>query len=246
MLQIEDAGIDLEVRGNSSVGEEGAELLRRVNEILPKDFPHRHRIRLVREVLAHAVLAPRMSKTPIRLPERYMTFAEQLSEEMTEAIRRSGCHLVGSLDDIVDGGLRDTIPDRGSVDISGAGADAVAGLIVRMSRMEETARETNRRLVRLRREANSANELRVELERTELSLQEARIRLKERECSIDELADKARKLEMQVGTFEKMSTWQFCKRRVVELSEHSPVVYSALSIWRRGRAFMSRIAQRSE
>lgn len=95
ILGISPEGMDVDVRANASLGVEGAELLRRVNEALPDDFPEWHRVPLSREVLAHQVLAPRPAKTRINIPDHAKGWVRDYSEQLAAAVKDSGCHLVG-------------------------------------------------------------------------------------------------------------------------------------------------------
>ena len=150
VLQISPEGIDTEVRTNVSLGVEGAELLRRVNEALPEEFPRWHRIGVTRDLLAHRILAPRDNKIPIAVPERLASQVESYTQQLISDIKDSGCLVVGDLDELngpVTGG---DIPEP--VDVAAAAVDGITGLLTHIGRLRDDLRTTRKELRNTRRE----------------------------------------------------------------------------------------------
>ena len=150
VLQISPEGVDTEARANVSLGVEGAELLRRVNEVMPEDFPRWHHIGVTRDVLAHRILAARSEKTSIGVPERLADQVDAYTERMIADIKDSGVQVVGDLEELnkpVKGG---GMPE--SVDVASAAVDGVSGLLVHIGSVRDDLRGVRGELRKVRRQ----------------------------------------------------------------------------------------------
>ena len=150
VLRISPDDVDTDVRSNVSLGVEGAELLRQVNEALPEEFPRWHRIGVTRDLLAHRILAPRADKTPIAVPERLASQVERYTERLIADITDSGCEVVGDLDELnrpVTGEVMSGPPDVTTVAI-----DGIAGLLAHIGRLRDDLRDARGELRSARRE----------------------------------------------------------------------------------------------
>lgn len=264
VLGVEEGGLDLDVRGNSSVGMEGAELLRAVNGLLPQDFPHWHRIRFVREALAHSILATRPSKVPIRLPQESLQTVRGYADDAAAAIGDSGCKVVGDLQELwfpPD----EAQPSTGTVDLRGVAEEAIAGLVVRMSKMQDSRRESERRLRAERDEARRrladeqskaiellraresqmrakhVEHLRKVRQRSAEQQADLRARIRSKEAALRRLRAVVAEQERWQHERDQLSATEFVKRGLVELAGHSHAVDRGLRAWRHGRALGARI-----
>jgi hypothetical protein len=145
---------DLPSTANPSLGPAAAEVLRRVNDSLPDDFPRWHRTGIVRDVLANDVLNP---IGPPGRPRLRRDLADQVLEraELTRQILPTlGCRVVGSLSDLD--------PDRSRLDGEDAPSDdavaelsvaALAGFVQATARIKDALIDERREAEsRLRRE----------------------------------------------------------------------------------------------
>ncbi|MFZ0323492.1 MAG: hypothetical protein WAN48_05085 [Actinomycetes bacterium] len=144
-----EAATDFEVEANTSLGLAETELLRRVNQALPDDFPRWHQTGLARDVLASKILGARSASGRPQLPA---PLHEKLAERAAAAVsglRASGCDVVGDLDDLV---VPET-PEPGDppatdADVLDAAVDAVSGLLVQMAWMRDDRQRWEGRLRR--------------------------------------------------------------------------------------------------
>lgn len=138
-----------EVAANSSLGWAETELLRRVNTMLPPDFPRWHNTALTRDLLATRILSPRSSSEKPDLPDSLSDTVRKRSEHIVGAITASGCHVVGNVDDLRSAPVtpqpRALPGDEVILDAAVAG---IASLLVEMARMRDNQRRTVRRLQR--------------------------------------------------------------------------------------------------
>lgn len=157
VLGVDSGGVDTNVRSNASLGADGAELLRRVNESLPPDFPRWHQVELTREILAHRILAPRPSKTPLTLPAEWVDRVRDHAERLIADLKNSGCHIAGDLNELMpdDHGADVAAPTQ-PCNVIDAAADGIAGLLTQMSTMRDERRRTAWRLAETQSERNSA------------------------------------------------------------------------------------------
>lgn len=165
VLGIDPGGVDTDVRANASLGEEGAQVLRQVNESLPADFPDWHRVLLNREILAHEILAPRRNKTRITLPADWAHWVQEYTDQLIAHLKNQDVHVVGDLNELLPGEDAFKQADAADqVDVLDTATESIAGLLVHMSRMHE-------------RNANGARDrqtLRTRAERAEGLLREHR------------------------------------------------------------------------
>jgi hypothetical protein len=145
---------DVPRTANPSLGTAATEVLRRVNDSLPEEFPRWHRTGIVRDVLANDVLNP---IGPPGRPRLRRDLADQVLDraQVTRQILPTlGCHVVGNLSDLD--------PDRDRLDGEGAPSDdvvaelsvaALAGLVEAMARLKDALIDERRQAEsRLRRE----------------------------------------------------------------------------------------------
>jgi hypothetical protein len=93
--------IDESSRGNRSLRAEQAELLRRVNRQLPKDFKERHVYGdLGKRYFAVKILGDD-DGTPIRLPIALYEWCAEVSQRNVENMRQAGYRVVGGLDELL-------------------------------------------------------------------------------------------------------------------------------------------------
>ncbi len=155
ILGIDPSGLDLQVGANATLGAEGAELLRRVNEVMSPDFPVWHRVELTREVLAHRVLAPRSGKTPITLPAGWSAWVNDYTHELIGTLKNGAYPIVGDLDELLPEGAEQAAAHQ-PPDVAAAAADAIAGLLVHMGTMREQRLRLRARMRDLRTELDAA------------------------------------------------------------------------------------------
>ncbi len=137
VLGIDPNGVDTDVRANASLGAEGAEVLRRVNEALP-GFPVWHRVLLTREVLAHRILAPRTNKTRITLPADRARWVREYTDQLLIDLKSQDFHIVGDLDELLPGDDAFAQAEGGNAsDVLDAATDAIAGLLVHSSGLQD-------------------------------------------------------------------------------------------------------------
>lgn len=158
VLGIDPNGVDADVRANASLGAEGTEVVRRVNEALP-DFPVWHRVLITREILAHGILAPRTNKTRITLPSDWAPWVREYADRLVDDLKNEGYHVVGDLTELLPGD--DAFSGAGggtAADVLDAATDSIAGLLVHMSGRQDRenallarAEEAERRLGEHRR-----------------------------------------------------------------------------------------------
>lgn len=128
-------------RANTSLGVAEVELLRRVNQALPREVPHWFYAPHVKERLAHEVLAARPnSGGRLQLPTERQEWATERSERVIEELRASGYDLVGDLDE-----LRPTPPSEPGLDPRDVPAEdvldaAVASLVALLCAEYDRAR----------------------------------------------------------------------------------------------------------
>ncbi|NUS53040.1 MAG: hypothetical protein HOQ22_18625, partial [Nocardioidaceae bacterium] len=94
---------------NPSLGAPEAELLRRVNAGLGDDFPLRRAyLRSVHALLTRPVLMRNPAPERFGAPIELAPWVEQRSKELAEELATYPCHLVGSTDDLLPTGLRES------------------------------------------------------------------------------------------------------------------------------------------
>ena len=165
------AAIEFDVAKNDSLGMAEAEVLRRVNNVLPEDFPRWHHSGIARDVLAVQILGPRSKSGRPGLPKPLQRKVLQQTEENIQKLSASGCHVVGDLAELEVGDeLSAADPQPNTEEVLDAAIDGLAGLLVRMGHMRDDRREAEGRLRRQMRESASMTRTRTRvaarLERT--------------------------------------------------------------------------------
>ncbi|WP_114451465.1 hypothetical protein [Halopolyspora algeriensis] len=137
VLGIDSDGVDTDVRANASLGAEGAEVLRRINEALP-GFPVWHRVLLTREVLAHRILASRKNKTRITLPADWAHWVQEYTDRVVTDLKSRDFHIVGDLNELMPGdNAFEQAEGANPSDVLDAATDSIAGLLVHLSGMQD-------------------------------------------------------------------------------------------------------------
>jgi hypothetical protein len=125
-------------RTNSSLDTASAELLRRVNQALPKDFPKATYGTYVKQFLAKQALVKRTTGRKPVLPAQYVDWAVERSARIAEAIAEAGVHVVGDLDELVpkpSKSVTSAIPDDVTdTEVADAAIDAIVGLLGELAR----------------------------------------------------------------------------------------------------------------
>ncbi len=102
VLEIDPGGLDTAVpRRNVSLGLVQTELLRRVNVELGPRLRRREAYRAAGKMYLGKRILSAQGGVPARLPARLEEWCREVSAQHIEAIRRSGVHVVGSLEDLV-------------------------------------------------------------------------------------------------------------------------------------------------
>ena len=133
---------------NPSLSLTATEVLRRVNELLPRDFPDWHRSGLVRDVLANEVLNPlgtggRPTLT-VDLQSRVLDHARRTRS----ALPGLGCDIVGELPSVVPPTTHQPTETPDDREIADLAVQAIAGLVGRMAMMRDERRRAEERLRR--------------------------------------------------------------------------------------------------
>lgn len=90
--------VDLEsTRPNTSLGVAEVEMLRRLNRALPKELPAWFYTARVKDQIAQRVLARRPAEDRVQLPPNRRAWAEERSEQLVDALQKSGYDVVGDL-----------------------------------------------------------------------------------------------------------------------------------------------------
>lgn len=211
VLGISPDGVETDIVANVSLGVEGTELLRRVNEKLPDDFPSWQQVGVGRNMLANNVLAKRSGKTPIGVPERLAEQVSDYTERLIADIKRSEVDVIGDLGDLNAGPIRGGgVSD--DVDVTDAAVDGLAGLMVQTGRLRDDWRKKQRELVKERAKRKAA------VRRAEAA--EAALR---------------RQKYTPADTDTDSSLPGRVKRRVVALGERSRPVAAMLRVYRKLR-----------
>jgi hypothetical protein len=142
-----EAAVEFDVEDNTSLGYAETELLRRVNQALPAEFPRWHHTGLARDVLARQILAPRSPSGRPELPADLRDQLRRRARRSAKGLAGSGCDLVGDLGslDIPEEPRPGDAPPSDE-EVLAAAVDAVAGLLVQMGRMRDDRRRWERRL----------------------------------------------------------------------------------------------------
>lgn len=145
VLGIDPGGVDTDVRANPSIGAEGAQVLRLVNEALPPDFPVWHRVLLARDVLAHTILATRENKTRITLPAEWAQWVREYTDQLVAELKSQDVDVVGDLNELMPGDdVFERTAEVNPSDVLDTATDSIARLLVHMSDERDLAREEAR------------------------------------------------------------------------------------------------------
>ncbi len=140
---------EFDVAANDSLGMAEAEVLRRVNVVLPESFPRWHHTGLARDVLASQILGPRSGSGRPPLPTKLVDQVLAKSTQNVSGLKEIGCDIVGDLsvleitDDLSTG---EAAPSKD--ELLAAAVDGIAGLLVHMGRMRDDRRNAEGRLRR--------------------------------------------------------------------------------------------------
>jgi len=100
VVGINASGLEQPPHGNSSVGAYSAELLRRLNEVVPDLERHHYRFG-VKKVLTRTALMGRAAQEPrFTLTEEHRRWVDERAGRMIDEIQASGVRVVGDLDDL--------------------------------------------------------------------------------------------------------------------------------------------------
>lgn len=187
-----EVAADFDVPANPSLDVAHAEVLRRVNERLPPEFPRWHRTGIVRDVLAVQVLSGHGGAgRPVLSPDLHEQVRRR-SERAVAGLRRSRVQIVGDLNDIANATTAHdesaAVPD--DAQLLDASVDAITGLVVQMSRMRD---ERGRAEHRLREQLRTAPRLRRYRDRF-LELEERSALVAWTGCGLRAARDVARKV----------------------------------------------------
>lgn len=142
VLRVDPAvATDFDVAGNTSLGWTETEVLRRVNQALPEEFPRWHYIALTRDLLAVKVLSEHSSKGKPSLPEELQEVMARRERRIMKGLTSSGCDIVGDVGELAPpSSSRAASPEPTAEEIGDTAVDAVAGLLVHMARRRDTQR----------------------------------------------------------------------------------------------------------
>jgi hypothetical protein len=150
------AATDFEVATNDSLGLAESEVLRRVNEVLPDEFPRWHHTGIARDVLATKILGPRSRSGRPQIPPKVRDKILEQTQTNISGIAASGCHIVGDLTELeVTQDLTTGERAPTQAELLDTSVAAIAGLLVRMGEMRDERRQVEGRLRRQLRESAS-------------------------------------------------------------------------------------------
>ena len=123
---------------NASLGIVEAEMLRRLNEVLPDSFPEWTYQWYVKGHLAHEGFPQRGMSQRVQLPAKYAAFAADETERTVNGLTKAGYHIVGDLSELQprETTLPDTQPEQATPDdMLDAALYAITVLLEHMERM---------------------------------------------------------------------------------------------------------------
>lgn len=101
LIGVDPSSVDTSrARPNASLGVPEAELIRRVNQSLPKKIPNWFYAGRVKETLAHQVLASRPTVGRLQLPTEREQWAHEEASRLIDGLRVSGYDIIGDLDEL--------------------------------------------------------------------------------------------------------------------------------------------------
>lgn len=202
---------DLEAPANTALGSDAAEVLRRLNEALPEEFPTWHKTGVVRDVVANRILNPLSTGGRPGLPGGLARAVLDRATATVEALPSLGCDLVGDIAEIA--------PDEAKL-VADPAPSETALLDVATAALAGTAQyaaEVKDELVHEREQNRRAREQMV-LDH-EAHVQQV---LAEQDAAFWEQHKMARRI-------------QTAKERVVAAEESSAVIASGMNAFRRAR-----------
>lgn len=151
------AATDFDVAGNDSLGMAEAEVLRRVNSVLPDSFPRWHHTGLARDVLASKILGPRSRPGRPKLPDDLAEKVIVQTEANISGLKGSGVDIVGELSVLeVTEDLSLGEPKPSQEEVINAAVAGIAGLLVEMGQMRDARRNSESRIRRQLTTSSSA------------------------------------------------------------------------------------------
>lgn len=134
-LEIDSYDIDIDVAANATLGAEGTELLRQVNQSNPRGLPEWHQAEVKREIFAHRILAMRPQKSPITLPSKWIDWVNDYSEQLVKNLESSTYKVVGDLDELLPSTTGTAAGRERGPDTTVIAVESIAGLLIQMSSM---------------------------------------------------------------------------------------------------------------
>lgn len=133
---------------NQSLGYAESELLRRVNAKVDPELPRFVYGRVLKEVLAHQVLAGRGRGTRLTVPAERRGWVQDRQKAMSEALREGGYQIVGDLDELLPAQEpAPTVPDApAEAELLDAATDGLVGLADEIARLQAELRDLRREL----------------------------------------------------------------------------------------------------
>ena len=145
LLDIDPAIADTSrVRANASLGAPEIEMVRRLNERIPANYPDWSYIWFVKDTLAHGPLARRPKDGRLTLPRERRDWAFACADELTNALTKSGYDIIGDLDELIPRFSDEPSPepqDASSEQMFDAALDSMTVLLARMEALRAKGRE---------------------------------------------------------------------------------------------------------
>lgn len=201
VLGISPDGVNTALQANVSLGRESVELLRRVNQALPRDFPEWQYLAVARNVLASQVLAGRAEKTPITMDPRLAQQVRDYTDRLVTDIKDAGVQVVGDLGEL------DVAPVAGEdapaePDLTAMAVEGLAGVLVHMGELRDDVRRLQRELDEERAKRKTAVRRATRAEATTRQRDEpSKGRLKRR---VVELGDRSRLVGGMLSRYRRL------------------------------------------
>ncbi|MGB9374918.1 MAG: hypothetical protein WCA82_12245, partial [Jiangellales bacterium] len=137
---------NLEAPANQSLGIGAAEVLRRVNELLPPQMPWWHRTGVVRDLLANEVMNPLGTPGRPSLPADLAASAAAQESRMLDDLPSLGVNIIGDLPRAPMSSSGD--PEPSEAELAALAIEALAVLLGRVGDMRDDRRAAEQRLVK--------------------------------------------------------------------------------------------------
>ena len=124
---------DFDVQTNASLGPTSTEVLRRVNEALPSDFPHWYRTSLVRDLLANEILQGVGDRGRPALTPELTEQASRRADDLRSGLAKRGVTMVGQRGAAAKTRTADPVRPPTSDDVANASVVALAALMRHMA-----------------------------------------------------------------------------------------------------------------